>query len=110
MAICVPVDDELITIFFEDILYVEADSNYCRIYCVDRTQSYMARITVKEIEKFLPENSFQRIHESYIVSLKIIKRFNSARTRLRAGADKWLPISRRYRKILMLLFPAAVSK
>lgn len=110
VAICVPAGDELVVISFEEIIYLESDDNYCRIYCLKHTHPYTTRITLKEISKLLPVKSFQRIHESYIVAEKIIKRFNSCRTRLYVGADKWLPVSRRHRKILMQLFPTAVSK
>ena len=110
IGICVPCGDELIAILFADILYVESDNNYCRIYCVEQTQPYTARITIKEMVAILPANDFQRIHDRYIVDEKLIKRFNSGRTRLRISADKWLPVSRRYRKILMQLFLTAVSK
>ncbi len=60
------------------ILYCEANSNYCRIFCVDGRDILLAK-TLKSIhEQLIPTNLFHRIHKSYLVNLNYILRLNKA--------------------------------
>jgi DNA-binding LytR/AlgR family response regulator len=97
-AIGVLVVDEWHIIPFEEIDYLEANRNYCKIYCYEKERPLIARATLKEIEAVLPEDKFSRIHESHIVSHKLFKKFNRPLTRLCIKKDIWLPISRKFRK------------
>jgi DNA-binding LytR/AlgR family response regulator len=54
-----------------DILYIEADRNYSRIFTVNR--EYLLAITLKTIEEKFPNNLFQRIHRSYFVNLSHVE-------------------------------------
>lgn len=57
------------------ILYCEADSNYCKIVCLDGRKIVLSK-TLKFIEDLLPTSIFQRIHKSYLVNLNYVTRFN----------------------------------
>ena len=57
------------------ILYCEADSNYCKIVCLDGKKIVLSK-TLKFIEELLPTSVFQRIHKSYLVNLNYVTRFN----------------------------------
>ncbi|RYJ51015.1 response regulator transcription factor [Flavobacterium petrolei] len=57
------------------ILYCEADSNYCKIVCLDGKKIVLSK-TLKYIEELLPTSIFQRIHKSYLVNLNYVTRFN----------------------------------
>lgn len=57
------------------ILYCEADSNYCKIVCLDGRRIVLSK-TLKFIEDLLPTSIFQRIHKSYLVNLNYVTRFN----------------------------------
>jgi two-component system, LytTR family, response regulator len=57
------------------ILYCEADSNYCKIVCLDGKKIVLSK-TLKFIEELLPTSIFQRIHKSYLVNLNYVTRFN----------------------------------
>jgi len=60
------------------ILYCEANSNYCRIFCTDGKEILLAK-TLKTIqEQLLPSNLFHRIHKSYLVNLNYIVRLNKS--------------------------------
>lgn len=50
-----------------DILYVEADRNYCKI--VTETNSHLITCTLKTMEEKLPKSNFVRVHRSYLVNL-----------------------------------------
>lgn len=59
--------NRMIKIMMADILYIEADRNYSRIFT--RQKEYMLATTLKHIEEKLPADLFLRIHRSYIVHL-----------------------------------------
>lgn len=54
-------------ILLMDILYVEADRNYCKI--VTEANSHLITCTLKTMEEKLPKSNFVRVHRSYLVNL-----------------------------------------
>lgn len=63
-------NDKIVKIIIKDILYMEADRNYCRIHAKGKV--YLLVSTLKDIEKKLPVEHFIRVHRSYIVNLSQI--------------------------------------
>ena len=59
--------EKMIKIMVADILYMEADRNYSRIFT--NNKEYLLAITLKSIEEKLPLDLFVRIHRSYIINL-----------------------------------------
>jgi two-component system LytT family response regulator len=77
---------------YESILYLEADACYTTIYLSDNSK-IIASKNIGYFEKRLDHDSFIRIHDSYIVSITKIKRYeNSAITII--DNKKALPVSR----------------
>ena len=62
--------EKMIKIYVADILYIEADRNYCRIF--SKTHEYLLCVTLKAIEEKLDNRIFLRVHRSYIVNLSHI--------------------------------------
>ena len=62
--------ESMIKVDIQDILYVEADRNYCRIF--SHQKEHLLVTTLKEMEKNLPEKHFFRLHRSYIINLSRI--------------------------------------
>ena len=60
-------NDRIVKIIIADILYIEADRNYCRIH--SKGKIYLLVVTLKDIEKKLPKEYFIRVHRSYIINL-----------------------------------------
>jgi len=62
--------------FFDinDIIHLEAHSNYTTIYFVNHPK-LIASKTLKEFEELLPGDIFYRPHHSHIIQLKYIKRY-----------------------------------
>jgi two-component system LytT family response regulator len=58
-----------------NIVYCQADVNYCKIYTVTNNYIYVSR-PLKFIEEILPKTMFFRTHKSFLVNLNYIKRFN----------------------------------
>jgi DNA-binding LytR/AlgR family response regulator len=59
--------DRMIRILIADILYIEADRNYSRIFT--RNKEHLLCITLKTIEEKLSNQMFLRTHRSYIINL-----------------------------------------
>ncbi len=72
--ITINTDGKLIFISSEDIIFVESDGNYCTIYLAENQKKVVTK-KLKEIGDLLPDNSFFRIHNSYIINLNRIKEF-----------------------------------
>lgn len=80
------------------ILYCEADSNYCKIVCLDGRNIILSK-TLKYIEELLPSSIFQRIHKSYLVNLNYVNRFSKANELLVELANgETLPVSVRQKE------------
>ncbi|MEO6681436.1 MAG: response regulator [Ginsengibacter sp.] len=58
---------KMVKILTKDILYIEADRNYSRIYTT--CKEFLLSTTLKTIEERLPGELFIRIHRSYIINL-----------------------------------------
>lgn len=63
---------ENIRIELDEILYVESSGNYVQFVLEDK--KIVSRLTMSEAAAFLPANDFIRIHRSYIVAKKKIKK------------------------------------
>ena len=59
--------EKMVKVAIKDILYIEAERNYCRIYCKDK--EYLLVMTLKDLEAKLPDRHFIRIHRSFIVNI-----------------------------------------
>jgi two-component system LytT family response regulator len=78
-----------------EIIRIEADSNYSVFHLANRDNITVSRV-LKEYEEILPENQFVRIHKSSIVNLNYLKEYsfkNGLEVLLKNGEK--LPVSRR---------------
>jgi two-component system, LytTR family, response regulator len=65
----------LLFVKMDDIMYLEADSCYTKIWMKDKTK-YIASKTLAAFEEVLQDNAiFFRPHKSYIVNLQCIKQY-----------------------------------
>jgi len=71
---CLFIKEDQIThsIEFSQILFIQAYGNYLKIYVPDKT--YIIRETLQNIVHKLPEKYFIRVHKSYVVSFRKIKK------------------------------------
>lgn len=89
-------NNKLIKILLREILYIEADRNYCNI--ITEVNNYLVVCTLKTIESKLLAGDFVRVHRSYIVNI----------LKLDAVADdfveinkKMIPVSKTYKDFLL---------
>lgn len=59
--------EKMVKIYIEEILYIEAERNYCRIYT--QNKEYLLSTTLKIMEEKLPTRHFIRVHRSFIANL-----------------------------------------
>jgi DNA-binding LytR/AlgR family response regulator len=83
-------------VLIEDILYVEALSNYVILYT--KNKKHIVYMSFKGMESQLPEGLFIKIHKSYIVAVNAIQTIDNNEVIL---ADHILPISKSYRMQVM---------
>lgn len=89
-------NDVMVKIIIADILYLEADRNYCNVYTKDSV--YLLVNTLKNMEDKLPMEQFQRIHRSFIVNIKHVDEVAQNHLTVR---NKILPLSKESRKDLL---------
>lgn len=76
----------------KDILYIQGMKDYLQIHTSN--QNIMTLQTFKNLLEILPGSDFQRVHNSYIVSISKIE--NIERNRIRIGQNL-IPISESYK-------------
>jgi two-component system LytT family response regulator len=72
--LALPTLDGLVFVNIKDVLYCEAMSNYTVFHTADGKKFTVAR-SLKEYEGLLAEHNFFRIHNSYLINLREVKKY-----------------------------------
>jgi DNA-binding LytR/AlgR family response regulator len=88
--------NSMVKVDIKDILYIEAERNYCRIF--SSSKEYLVVMSLKEMDDKLPAKHFLRTHRSYIINLSQIKEI--AATHVVIG-NKALPVTKAQREELL---------
>lgn len=91
-TIVIRVNNELVKVKIEDILYFEAEANYINLY--GRKENYKFRDTLANLEKILSNRGFIRVHKGYLISQKEVYLVKSKELKLIDGT--LIPIGRSY--------------
>jgi len=102
-------DGKYIKVDFKEIMYVEALRNYVKLHT--SSKSYLVLISLRLIEKELPEHLFCRVHRSYIAGITHITSFDHEVVYI---GNKTLPINRGFKnsiaeKVKILVCPTRVK-
>ncbi len=84
--------NQLVKVLLSDILYTEADRNYCKIHT--EKQTYLLSVPLRNIASQLPSGSFIRVHRSYVVNLQKIDAISEYHEYLSIQSHQ-IPIARR---------------
>jgi DNA-binding LytR/AlgR family response regulator len=87
-------DYRIVKVSIADIRYVEAMSEYLKVYLDSEAKPIVTLLSMKKMEERLPD-TFMRIHRSYIVNLTKIQEVN--KNRIIMDKDTYLPIGDSYR-------------
>ncbi|MBB1283134.1 response regulator transcription factor [Flavisolibacter sp. BT320] len=92
------VDRKMIKVLLDDILYIESDKDYVKVYT--ENGHIITRQTIASVEAMLSESQFLRVHRSYIVSLRKLKSFTMETVEI---GETELPIGKLYRNQFLKL-------
>jgi two-component system, LytTR family, response regulator len=90
------VDRKMVKVLLDDVLYIESDKDYVKLYT--EKGFVVTRQTIASVEAMLPASQFIRIHRSFIASLQKIKSFTNETVEV---GKKELPIGKLYRNGFM---------
>lgn len=88
------VDRKNVKIYYKEILYVEGLSNYVVIHT--QKEQFIVYTRLKDLEKSLPQNTFVRIHRSFIISSFHMKAYGPDYVEI---GDKQLTIGNTYKGV-----------
>ena len=88
-------DYRIVKVNISDIRYVEAMSEYLKVWLDNQPKPIITLLSMKKMEERLPSN-FMRIHRSYIINLDKIQEVN--KNRVIMDADTYLPIGDIYKE------------
>ena len=86
---------EMVKVLLKEILYAEADRNYCKVFT--ENESYLLSVPLRNIEAQLPADQFIRVHRSFVVNLQKIDSVSEYNEYLTIQS-KQVPIARRTRE------------
>ena len=89
--------NKMVKVCLNDILFIEAERNYCKIHCKDK--EHLLVTTLKDLEEKLTSNNLLRIHRSFIVNLSHIDEIAMSHVVI---AKKAIPLSAELKKQLLL--------
>jgi two-component system LytT family response regulator len=89
--------DKMVKVCINNILYIEAERNYCKIHCKDK--EHLLVTTLKYLEEKLTSNDLMRIHRSFIVNLHHIDEIATNHVVI---GKKAIPLSTELKKELLL--------
>jgi len=87
-------DYRVVKVSISDIRYIEAMSEYLKIFIDGEAKPIVTLLSMKKMEERLPQN-FMRIHRSYIVNLTKIQEVN--KNRIIMDAETYLPVGDMYK-------------
>jgi two-component system, LytTR family, response regulator LytT len=88
-------DYKIKRINFNNILYIEGQKDYVKVYTQNSDKPVMSLTTMKLLESKLPESKFMRVHRSFIVNLEKIDTIE--RSRIVFGKT-YIPVSEQYKE------------
>jgi len=86
------VDRKMVKVLLDDVLYIESDKDYVKLFT--EKGFVITRQTIASVEAMLPASQFIRIHRSFIVSFQKINSFTNETVEV---GNKELPIGKLYR-------------
>lgn len=95
--------NELVVANVKSIIRCESQNNYTMFYFTDRPKILVSK-TLKEYEDLLSSSSFFRVHQSHLVNLLHVKRYNRfPESRIILSTNEIIPVAVRKRAVLLEL-------
>lgn len=85
------------------IVRCESDKNYTKIFLLNQSSLCVSK-PLKDIESLLKEHGFERVHQSHLINIKFMKKYESKDGTIILNDKTEVPVSRRNRnKIIEIL-------
>ncbi|WP_072348225.1 LytR/AlgR family response regulator transcription factor [Flavobacteriaceae bacterium A100] len=91
--ITINTDGKLIFLSVDEIIFIEAEGNYCTIHLFESDAMVVTK-KIKELAALLPEKMFFRIHNSYIINLYKVKEFIKTEGYVIMQSEHRIPVAR----------------
>ncbi len=88
--------EKMVKVIIKDILFIEAERNYCRIHLNDK--QYLLVTTLKDMDEKLPKKHFIRVHRSFIVNVSQIQEIATSHIVI---GKKAIPVSKALKEELL---------
>ena len=95
-SIFVKTRERMVKILLKDILYIQADRNYCSLHTKDK--EFLVVMPLKELFEKLPPGYFLRIHRSFVINLPHIQEIGTGHVVIEG---KSLPLSKSLKEDLL---------
>ena len=89
--------NRIITASPQDILYIQSENNYSRLFLKNGVQYYTSR-TLKSWAKELSSSDFLRCHRTYLVNQSAVTEVNRTKSIILLHGEIAIPTSRRFQK------------
>jgi len=63
----------------EEVMRIEADGSYCKIFFVNKSAPMLVSRHLGELEEMFPKDKFARVHSAHLINLQYIKRYMKGR-------------------------------
>lgn len=91
--ISIPMNGKIVFLKSDEIIYCESDGNYCSIFLENNRTLFITR-KLKEVFSLLPEDTFFRVHNSFVVNLNKVREYLKSDGYIVLCNDKKIPVSR----------------
>ncbi|WP_452219748.1 LytR/AlgR family response regulator transcription factor [Lacinutrix salivirga] len=91
--ITINTEGKLLFLNIDDIIFAESDGNYSTLF-LENQQKIVVTKKLKEICQLLPDTSFFRIHNSYVINLRKIKEFLKSDGYVIMESNHKIPVAR----------------
>lgn len=103
-SIYLRIDRKQVRIVLDEILYIESDKDYVKIFTKEKM--HLCRQTISSIEALINKNEFVRIHRSFIVPINKIKSYTHELVEIN---KKELPIGKFYLNNFLKMVDSKIS-
>ena len=84
-----------------NILRIEAQSNYCKIYFIDRCKTVVVAKVLHLVQQKLPADMFVRVHKSHLINKQHIRHVSGTNQKIAELTNgECIPISRRKQAVV----------
>ncbi len=97
----VKADYKIVKLSLQNIRYIEAMSEYLKIYTEDYKRPLTVLMSMKKMEERLCGSYFMRIHRSYIINLHKIAEVTRSHVALQGDGEASIPIGDLYKETFM---------